>query len=169
MRHNDHPVSDPTPSATPSPSSSLPPFSEPPVVKADPESNGSNRLIAISTVLAWLAVALAIASFVILAIPVSNRPIQDCGMPGMYLVRGTPNASLYDSSGAPKGGLDQAGLERAYENRCSKRVGSRAWPAAVTGSGFLLVGVLAWLLAYLGRRRLSDEMLLRWLTEQDQA
>lgn len=119
--------------------------------------------------LAWIAVALAVASLVILAIPVHNRPIQDCGMPGVYLLRGTPNASLYDSTGEPKGGLDQDGLQRAYENRCSKQVGSRAWPAAVTGTGFFLLGLLAWLLAYLGRRKLASQALLRWISEEGQA
>ena len=109
-------------------------------------------MITVSTGLAWVAVALAVASLVILAIPVDNAPVQRCGPPGIFLVRGTPDASLYDSNGDAKGGLDSAGLQRAYDNRCTKQVGHRAFPAAITGTAFLLTGLLALLLAYLGHR-----------------
>lgn len=88
----------------------------------------------------------------ILAVPVSNPPIQDCGVPGVFLLKGTPDASLYDSAGEPKGGLDREGLQKAYDNRCSRKVGRRAWPAAVTGAGFVLVSLLGLLLAFLGHR-----------------
>lgn len=128
---------------------------------SDPKPRARSLTIATSTVFAWLALALAVATLVILSIPVSNAPIQECGAPGLYLLRGTPDASLYDSAGQPKGGLDHDGLQRAFDNRCSRKVGREAWPAAVTGAGFIVLSLFALTLALLGhraeRRSTSDQ------------
>lgn len=101
----------------------------------------------------WLALACAIATAIILVLPVHNRPVQNCGSPALFLLRGTPNAALTDDNGKPLYGLDQAGVQRAYDHRCTVEVGRRAWPAALTGTAFLCCGVLALALAFVARHR----------------
>lgn len=120
------------------------------------------RLLVASTVLAWAAVATFVAGVTLLAIPVSNRHVQSCGAPGLFLLRGTPDASLYDSSGNPIHGFDQKALQRAADHRCSNLVADRGAPAAALGAAFVLLSLAALVLVLLGRHRARRADLAEW-------
>jgi hypothetical protein len=155
------PPAEPGPESQPTGQTDAPPEASPRPAAA-PASTAGRRLIAASTVLAWLAVALFVAALAFLVIPVSNPGVQHCGTPGLFLLHGTQDAALTDPQGNPIHGLSQQQLQHAYDHRCSVRVAARGAWAAGLGAAFVVVGVVALAFALAGHRSARRGDLRAW-------
>src|SRR4051794_7176105 len=150
--------------AAPSPPPPEPEAAAPsvPPQPGEPAPKAGRRLIAASTVLAWVAVVLFLGAVLYLAVPVTNPPVQRCGAPGLFLLHGTRDAPLEDAQGNAVHGLTQKQLQHAYDHRCSVRAADRATPAAALGAGFLVAAVLAFVLGLAGHRSARHADLHAW-------
>jgi hypothetical protein len=107
----------------------------------------SQPLWRVTGILGWVAVALIAVGIVVMAIPVRNPGVQQCGAPLTFLLSGQldrmPDASgrvLIDDHVVT---LSPAARQRAVESPCSERVERRAIPAGV----LLVVGSVMGLIA----------------------
>jgi hypothetical protein len=116
-----------------------------------PAGSGLTRA---STVLAWLALPLLVASAVLFLLPVSSPGVQQCGSPAVFLLKATSDKPLVDTSGKPLNGWNTKELRQAYRHRCSVLVARRAVPAGGLLVGFWVVAIAATLLSWATRRSL---------------
>jgi hypothetical protein len=107
-----------------------------------------------STVLAWLALPLLVASAVLFLLPVSSPGVQHCGSPAVFLLKATSDKPLFDTSGKPLNGWNTKELHRAHDHRCSVLVSHRAVPAGALLVAFWVVALAATLLSWATRRSL---------------
>ena len=128
------------------------PAAVPPPIPSEPTTGAA--LGKVSTILAWLALPLVVASTVLFLLPVDRRGVQQCGSPTVFLLKATADKPLVDTSGKPLNGWSTSELKHAYERRCSVLVSRRAVPAGGLLVGFWIVAVIAALLAWATRRSL---------------
>jgi hypothetical protein len=112
-----------------------------------------DRLIGLSTVAAWLSMALIVIGLVIGLVPVRNPGVQDCGAPLAFVL--TARVDVFADPARPPKGLTRAQAEAANRNRCQERVAGRMIPAGSILLGGLLIGLsgVAMLLVGRGARR----------------
>ena len=115
----------------------------------------ARRLVTLSTVLAAFAPFLLVASVVLFALPVTNPRVQNCGSPGIFLVRGTLDTPLVSDAGKAINNWNNNQLRAAYDRRCSKVTAARAVPAGALFVAFLVVGLVGALISWRARRSLS--------------
>ncbi len=108
----------------------------------DPSSPGAGWRRSTSTAVAWLALILLALAFVVASVPVRNGPVQDCGAPAMFLLRGRSDALPAADGTLPDGSrLSPAEAHRAVERPCHERVAARMVPAGALATAGMVLGL----------------------------
>lgn len=112
------------------------------------------RVIGVSTVMAWVALACVVAAVVLFVVPVTvrvhsdtrNREItaQQCGAPVAFLVDARTDS--------PVASLDRQELAAFNRRPCSAAVADRAVPGGALLLAAFVVGITAFGLAWIGHR-----------------
>lgn len=114
-----------------------------------------------STVIAWVALAAFMAGVVLFLLPVRNRyhgrTLQDCGAPAAFLKDGRTSAIV--SSDSPPKFIPKADVHDINAHQCSDLVAGRAVPGAILLVSTFGLGLVAFVLAWVGRRA---ERRARW-------
>ncbi|HEY4375831.1 MAG TPA: hypothetical protein VGM93_01685 [Acidimicrobiales bacterium] len=123
---------------------------------AVPSSGWPDGLISAMPFLALVGVLAIAAGGVLLAVPVRNPKIQECGAPVAFLLRG--RVDIYADPTNPPAGLTKAQANAANQDRCGHRVAGRAVPGGLLIVSGLAVGLAAggaeWAARGARRRRL---------------
>lgn len=109
----------------------------------------SNRLIAASTVAAWICLALILAGFTVGSVPVRSPKVQDCGAPLAFVLGGRVD-TFVDPNNPPRG-VTPKQAEAANERPCRKRVAPRAVRSGELLLAGLVVGLAGLTLLVIGR------------------
>ena len=116
---------------------------------AAPRRRWPDRVISVTPVFAAIALVLIVAGAIVLAIPVENPKVQDCGAPAVFVLTGRPDVFV-DPANPPKG-LTAAQARSANANRCQERVAARAVPGAILLAIGLVIGLVAAIVEWLAR------------------
>ena len=108
-----------------------------------------DRVISATPVFAAIALVLIVVGAIVLAIPVENPKVQDCGTPAAFVLTGRPDVFV-DPTNPPKG-LTEAQARSANENRCQERVAARAVPGGILLAIGLVIGVVAAIVEWVAR------------------
>ena len=132
------------------------PASGPVPEAAPPRRRWPDRVISATPVAAAVALILIVAGAIVLAIPVENPKVQDCGAPVAFVLTGRPD--VYVDPTSPPKGLTEAQARAANANRCQERVAARAVPGGILVTAGLVIGIVAAVVEWLARaaRRRDD-------------
>lgn len=131
----------------------------------DPPAPAEPRLLGRATrALAGVAVVAYLAGGVLLALPVRNLPVQDCGTPAAYLYQGrvdvVPDSRDQILDGEEVVTLAPAVADAARATPCQERVAARAAPAGGLLAGATVGGTAAFALELLVVRRRRRALLV---------
>jgi len=116
---------------------------------AAPRRRWPDRVISVTPVFAAIALVLIVAGAIVLAIPVENPKVQDCGAPAAFVLTGRPDVFVDPTN--PPTGLTAAQARSANGNRCQERVAARAVPGGILAATGLVIGVVAAIVEWLAR------------------
>lgn len=121
-----------------------------------------NKRMRTATILGGIAIAALVVSAVLFTVPVTNPGVQHCGAPVGFLLRATSDRPLVQSDGTLINGWDQETdaqrIRAAQHDACSSLVAHRAIPAGILLVGFWVLGVVAALTGWTGRRALRRRL-----------